>query len=378
MSIVRTNLTWKHTSIHTGLHSKYGSSTLQILRPFRSHPRSWSRPNPPILRPPWRSQFRSGSNQTMTKPILFTVGVATVAFGTAALWHEHHRLSIYKRLRSWTRPWEPTVADAVRYRAQLARETLRHQLTKLKSWGVPDAVQSAWLSIGEKWISMRERDQTLAVLIAINTLVFAAWQVPRLQPFMQRWFTHHPSSNRLVTMLTSAFSHREMWHFAVNMMALWSFGGVVHDFLGREQFLAFYLTGATTSSLVSHLVSQSGRRQLVLPSLGASGALFGCLSACAVQHPEASVYIIFLPFIPIKIGVALPCLMALDVVGLLRGWQLFDHVAHLAGASFGIAYAYQDFGRRMIWNPLQEQLNEWRKQQQKRLQEEKSRRERWW
>ncbi|KAH8555756.1 hypothetical protein BGW37DRAFT_418484 [Umbelopsis sp. PMI_123] len=155
----------------------------------------------------------------------------------------------------------------------------------------------------QKWESLKESEKTMAAIIAINTVVFAAWQIPVLRPFMHRYFIHDPLSGRSITLLTSCFSHQEFWHFGLNMMALWSFGGLVHDYLGREQFMAFYLSTGMAASAVSHVFGLSMRRvRPVLPSLGASGAIYGCLSATAMLYPDASVYVVFLPFLPIKIG----------------------------------------------------------------------------
>lgn len=57
-----------------------------------------------------------------------------------------------------------------------------------------------------------------------------------------------------------------------------------------------------------------------------------------LAYPEATVSLIFIPFVPISIGLATGGMVALDVVGLLRGWRLFDHSAHLGGAVAGILY----------------------------------------
>lgn len=43
------------------------------------------------------------------------------------------------------------------------------------------------------------------------------------------------------------------------------------------------------------------------------------------------VVVIFLPFLPIKIGDALMVTMALDVAGAVLGWRRFDHFGHLGG-----------------------------------------------
>ncbi|KAI8579594.1 hypothetical protein K450DRAFT_164948, partial [Umbelopsis ramanniana AG] len=206
----------------------------------------------------------------------------------------------------------------------------------------------AYMIVYQKWESWKESEKTIAAIIAINTVVFAAWQIPILRPFMRRYFVHDPLSGRSITLLTSCFSHQEFWHFGLNMMALWSFGGLVHDYLGREQFLAFYLTTGMAASAVSHVFGLSMRRvRPVLPSLGASGAIYGCLSATAMLYPDASVYVVFLPFLPIKIGYALPALMGLDLAGILLRWRTFDHFAHLTGAMMGLGYI--KYGPTNIW-----------------------------
>lgn len=48
--------------------------------------------------------------------------------------------------------------------------------------------------------------------------------------------------------------------------------------------------------------------------------------------------LIFLPFVPIPIMTAYYGMLLVDLVGLLRGWALFDHAAHLGGALAGVLY----------------------------------------
>ncbi|KAI9229919.1 MAG: hypothetical protein DHS80DRAFT_1216, partial [Piptocephalis tieghemiana] len=147
-----------------------------------------------------------------------------------------------------------------------------------------------------------EGQKTLGVLIGINVLVFAAWQIPMLRPFMHRHFTHTPGSGKSYTLLTSAFSHQELWHLGFNMVGLYSFGKAVHHILGTEQFLSFYLSSAILSGLASHHMKLLLRNtRPLVPSLGASGALFGLLGLSAYLFPETHVSLIFLPMIPISI-----------------------------------------------------------------------------
>ncbi|KAF9175954.1 hypothetical protein BGX21_005316 [Mortierella sp. AD011] len=53
---------------------------------------------------------------------------------------------------------------------------------------------------------------------------------------------------------------------------------------------------------------------------------------------------------------ALGAMMGLDLVGIIRNWKMFDHYAHLAGSTFGLAYMYA--GKDYLWTPLQQKAIE--------------------
>ena len=78
-------------------------------------------------------------------------------------------------------------------------------------------------------------------------------------------------------LVTSMFSHVEIWHIAANMFSLFILGPQVESALGRTRFLALYLvSGLTGSAVVYWLSSETGY------TLGASGAIFGLFGALAV------------------------------------------------------------------------------------------------
>jgi len=132
--------------------------------------------------------------------------------------------------------------------------------------------------------NMPEHSRTLSVLLGINTAAFIGWKAaPQL---MTKHFTHCAFTRKNYTLITSMFSHYNSAHFLFNMFALWSFGGVLHQHLGREYFLAFYLTTGCSASLVSHLFNTAIRSPVY--SLGASGALFGLVGLVYDRFPEAS------------------------------------------------------------------------------------------
>jgi len=75
--------------------------------------------------------------------------------------------------------------------------------------------------------------------------------------------------------------------------------------------------------------------------------LYALLGASTVHFPHAHVSLIFLPMIPFEIQHVFPALVALDGMGILLRWRLFDHVAHASGAAFGWWYAQQKQKKRI-------------------------------
>jgi membrane associated rhomboid family serine protease len=78
-------------------------------------------------------------------------------------------------------------------------------------------------------------------------------------------------------LLTSAFTHVEIWHIGFNMLALYVLGPQLELVIGRARFLALYLLSAFAGSALVYWaapVSQS--------TVGASGAIFGLMGALLV------------------------------------------------------------------------------------------------
>lgn len=192
----------------------------------------------------------------------------------------------------------------------------------------------------------RKRDdpqRAVLALLALNGLVFLGWQLSPSRPIMYRHFVHSIHSPPH-TLLTAAFSHQTFFHLALNMVALYSFGPILADWMGVPQFLAFYVSAALGSNLTSHLCRLRMKSQV--PSLGASGAVFGVLGGVtAADGDRVRVGAIFLPALHLPLSTALPVLIAIDAVGLARGWMVLDHAAHLGGAALGwIGYRYSQLG----------------------------------
>jgi membrane associated rhomboid family serine protease len=78
-------------------------------------------------------------------------------------------------------------------------------------------------------------------------------------------------------LITSAFTHVDLWHIGFNMVALWFLGPQLESVLGRGRFLAVYLLSALSGSALVFWLSG-----LNTPTIGASGALFGMMGALLI------------------------------------------------------------------------------------------------
>jgi rhomboid-like protein len=157
-------------------------------------------------------------------------------------------------------------------------------------------------------------------------------------PWLRRYFLHHAFSGRALPLLGSAFSHATFPHFLFNMMALWSFGtGLCRD-LGPENFIAWYMSAAVLTSLGGMLIKLASVG--TAPSLGASGAVLWMASTTAFRFPSTEFGIIFLPFVTLPAWQMIIGIASLDVAGLVLGWKMFDHGAHLAAVACGYLFVH--------------------------------------
>jgi hypothetical protein len=131
------------------------------------------------------------------------------------------------------------------------------------------------------------------------------------------------------------FLHGNGLHIFFNMYALFLFGRALEDKWGWKRFLAFYLVTGTGAGIVTffwNLLQGSS-----VPTIGASGAIFGVLLAFGLEFPD--VMLLFFFVVPIRARFAALIYGALELVFLLTGaMQRVGHFTHLAGLLFGYLY----------------------------------------
>jgi membrane associated rhomboid family serine protease len=159
--------------------------------------------------------------------------------------------------------------------------------------------------------------------ILVDPLSGQKFEMPGLQP------TPIPV---YLTLITSMFMHGGTAHLLGNMLYLWIFGDNIEDAMGHRRFFFFYILCGILAGL-SHVFTTSYLNQnLLIPSLGASGAISGVLGAYLLSFPTRSVHVWILWGI-----ISVPAFIA---VGLWFVFQLINGMGMLGGEEAGgVAYA---------------------------------------
>jgi membrane associated rhomboid family serine protease len=191
--------------------------------------------------------------------------------------------------------------------------------------GSNDRFTYAWSTVPAEIVS--GRDVTTQDRVVEVEPTGQKMQVPGLQPT--------PGSVYL-TLLTSMFMHGGFAHLFGNMLFLWIFGDNLEDRLGRVRYLLFYLLCGILASL-AHVFSTAafsgGGSGMLVPSLGASGAISGVLGGYVLLFPGNRVNVILL-----RAVMQVPAYVAL---GLWFAFQFISGLGILGGGSQegGVAYA---------------------------------------
>ena len=139
-----------------------------------------------------------------------------------------------------------------------------------------------------------------------------------------------------ITLITSMFMHGGLAHIFGNMLFLWIFGDNIEDRMGHVKYLIFYLICGILASLAhvfTSIMFSTNPSSLLIPSLGASGAISGVLGAYIVLHPHRRVTVLLFRFLT-----DVPAYVA---IGIWFAFQLVSGLGVFGGGSQqgGVAYA---------------------------------------
>ena len=164
-------------------------------------------------------------------------------------------------------------------------------------------------------------------LILINTIIFILMYLMHNEDYyIQKysvWGYGIVNEGEYYRLITGAFLHGGICHYIVNMYSLYILGSQIEGFLGRGKYLAVYLFSALIGSLFSIIFN-------TIPSVGASGAIFGILGSLLYFGYH---YRVFLGSV-IKSQI-IPLILINLAIGFMSNGQI-DNFAHIGGLVGGI------------------------------------------
>lgn len=186
---------------------------------------------------------------------------------------------------------------------------------------------------------------------------------------------YYPKSEQFMPLqiLTHMFMHANFWHLFFNMFALYMFGGILENVWGPKRFFIYYMVCGLGAAFVHETVimfqynkimniitpdqlqmvlndgaaylnegkvfadetMKSLQMLLNVPTVGASGAVFGILLAFGVLFPNTQLMLLFPP-IPIKAKYFVIGYGAIELwLAVTQPGSNIAHAAHLGGMLFG-------------------------------------------
>jgi len=186
------------------------------------------------------------------------------------------------------------------------------------------------------------------VLIAANAVVFLLQlSVPGIEAPFALWplgaarASGGQVSFQVWQLVTYAFLHGSVMHIALNMFALYMFGGQMELVFGPRRYLTYYFVCVLSAAIAQ--LATSAMTATLYPTVGASGGVFGLLLAYAIYFPHNRIMLIFPP-IPMPARVFVIVYAGLELLLGVTGTQEgVAHFAHLGGLVGG--YLMLKFGR---------------------------------
>lgn len=192
--------------------------------------------------------------------------------------------------------------------------------------------------------------RAVKTLLIVNTAIFILTMIlVTWQRFFFNLFGLVPYlvNHRLMVwqFFTYMFLHSGVSHILFNMFALWMFGTELEHNWGYKDFLKYYFICGVGGGLLVWFTAFFGLSNPMIPTIGASGAIFGLLVAFGLMWPDRLIFIwgIF----PIKALHLVLLFGAIDLFsGLSRSRGGIAYFAHVGGGVTG--FIYLKYGWRIM------------------------------
>ena len=136
----------------------------------------------------------------------------------------------------------------------------------------------------------------------------------------------------ITPIFSSMFMHAGIMHILGNMLFLWIFGDNIEDRFGHTKYLMSYLFWGFAASMAHAAWALGvGGQQLMIPAVGASGAISGVLGTYLLLFPRARIVtLVFIGFFITR--------NRIPAYAYLPLWFIFQLISAAFGASGGVAY----------------------------------------
>ena len=158
-----------------------------------------------------------------------------------------------------------------------------------------------------------------------------------------RWFAMHSYLPSFLTSPWSAFTymflHGSFCHLFCNMIIFYSFGRIVHDFVGRERLMGLYFLGGIAGAifylLVYSLQHLGGEMIVDTPLVGASAGIMAVVVFAGFRFGNFQMNLLLIGPVNLKyVALGLFVMNTLLDISMNTGGKL----SHLGGAAFGYFY----------------------------------------
>jgi membrane associated rhomboid family serine protease len=174
-----------------------------------------------------------------------------------------------------------------------------------------------------------------AALIALNVGMFIQQSFApsltvglALWPIGGAWLFVPEAGFEPYQVVTYGFLHGSVPHLLFNMFGLYMFGSPLERELGARRFLTYFVACVISAALTQLVVL--GIAGSFVPTVGASGGVFGLLLAYAVLFPHHRILLLFPP-IPMPARVFVAVYAGIELLLGLGGATGVAHFAHLGG-----------------------------------------------
>jgi membrane associated rhomboid family serine protease len=147
-------------------------------------------------------------------------------------------------------------------------------------------------------------------------------------------------------LMTYGFLHADFAHLFFNMFAVFMFGPQIEMLFGQRWFLSYFLV-CIFSAAILQLIVAAVTNAPPIPTLGASGGVFGLLLAYGMYFPRRKIMLL-IPPIPMPAWLFVTGFGLLELfLGVTGAASGVAHFAHLGGMVGGfLMIRYRRGGRR--------------------------------